>query len=934
MKRITTFLLALLATITFANAATISRVLIGDLYYNLNTDNNTAEVTYKSKESLGDYNMNWSITTANIPSIVNYDDVDYTVTAIGNYSFFNCYYLNSVSIPNTVTRIGYMAFYNCFGINNIVLPNGLTQIGEHAFEKCSFLSSINLPAGITSIAKSVFSGCYCLTSIDLPSGLASIGESAFSGCSRLTSITLPSGLTTLESNAFGGCSNLTSITIPSSVNSIGSSMFSGCTKLSSIVVDSDNTICCSIDGVLFNKDQTILYTYPAAKAGDEYIIPNTVTSIESYAFSSCQYLETINIPNQITYLNDGVFSSSNIVSIILPSNLTSIGKYVFTKCSKLKTIDLPDGIISIGEGAFSEAAIESITLPAGLTSLNKNVFSKCSKLKTITLPNGLISTEMYALSGTAIETIDIPQGVTSIGARCFHDCTKLKSITCHAINPPTVGTYAFTNVNKSIPVFVPNESLQSYKTKSGWKDFTDIRPIEYPIMVKFVDWDNTVLSSVFVAKNTSATPPEDPIRDGYTFTGWDLDFTNVTSDLTITALYEPIEYFTVRFIDFDGTILSEQSITKGLPATPPTNPTREGYTFIGWDKEFTSITENVDINAVYQINTYLVRFFDWDGQLLKQQNVEYKSAATPPTYIPVREGYTFNGWDLDYSSITAPLDITAQYLLNYFVHFIDWDGASIGKQEIPEGYAAETPADPVRDGYNFVGWSSPFDNITKETYCVALYDKIGGTVTYLSEAGDVIATENVDLHLPAAPIIAGKSFKGWLTESADSENGIVLRATYTSDNPTTSEDVTVTPSSTSADVSFPFITGALTYELVIRDLSGNVVCKIMFSATGQLLGIAFAPSRNRNQQATQSTGFNFTVEGLNASTTYNYEFVAYDDTDDAIETLSGSFTTTADTPTNIDNASAANAPQKYIQDGHLFIDNNNSTFDARGQQMR
>ena len=889
MRKLSSFLLALMAGFTFANAATISRVLIGDLYYNLDTENNTAEVTYKSKNSSDIYNQYWSIATANIPSIVNYDDVDYTVTAIGNYSFYNCYSLTSVSVPNTVTRIGSHAFATCMRINNLVLPDSITKIGGYAFSDCSSLSSINLPTGLTSIENGLFSNCGRLTSIDISSGITNIGKFAFSQCRMLSTINLPSGLTCIGEYAFNECTSLTAISLPASIDCIYSNMFSGCTKLSSIVVDSNNTICCSVDGILFSKDQTKLYIYPAAKAGEEYIIPNTVTSIDNYAFHSSQYLKTINIP---------------------------------------------DGVVSIGSSVFASSNLESATLPSGLTNISDELFRDCAKLKTVVLPNGLISTGKYSFSGTAIDTVDIPQGVTSIGARCFHDCTKLKSITCHAVNPPTVGTYAFTNVNKSIPVFVPNESLQSYKTKSGWKDFTDIRPIEYPILVKFVDWDNTVLSSVFVAKNTSATPPEDPIRDGYTFTGWDLDFTNVTSDLTITALYEPIEYFTVRFIDFDGTILSEQSITKGLPATPPTNPTREGYTFIGWDKEFTSITENVDINAVYQINTYLVRFFDWDGQLLKQQNVEYKSAATPPTYIPVREGYTFNGWDLDYSSITAPLDITALYLLNYFVHFIDWDGASIDKQEIPEGYAAETPADPVRDGYNFVGWSSPFDNITKETYCVALYDKIGGTVTYLSEAGDVIATENVDLHLPAAPIIAGKSFKGWLTESADSENGIVLRATYTSDNPTTSEDVTVTPSSNSADVSFPFITGALTYELVIRDLSGNVVCKIMFSATGQLLGIAFAPSRNRNQQATQSTGFNFTVEGLNASTTYNYEFVAYDDTDDVIETLSGSFTTTADTPTNIDNAPAANAPQKYIQDGHLFIDNNNRTFDALGQQVR
>jgi chitodextrinase len=108
----------------------------------------------------------------------------------------------------------------------------------------------------------------------------------------------------------------------------------------------------------------------------------------------------------------------------------------------------------------------------------------------------------------------------------------------------------------------------------------------------------------------------------------------------------------------------------------------------------------------------------------------------------------------------------------------------------------------------------------------------------------------------------------------------------------------------------------------------------MFNSFGQLLGIAFAPSRNRNQQATQSTGFNFTVEGLNASTTYSYEFVAYDDTDDVIETLSGSFTTTADTPTNIENQQSQITNRKYIESGHLFIDNNNRTFDALGQQVR
>ncbi len=383
------------------------------------------------------------------------------------------------------------------------------------------------------------------------------------------------------------------------------------------------------------------------------------------------------------------------------------------------------------------------------------------------------------------------------------------------------------------------------------------------------------------------------------------------------------------------------------PITVTATP-KEGYHFVQWSDGITdnprafTLTSDSTITAEFAPNTFTLNVTcDAEQGSITGESGTFDYLSEHTFEAVAHYGYTFNRWSDGVTQnprtivLTKDSTITALYDINYYpVVLLGHDGKLLSKQTVAYKHAAQQPEVPAREGYTFSGWSTDIESILDSTYAIALYDKIGGTVTYLSEEGDVIASENVDLHLPAAPIIAGKSFKGWLTESADTENGIVLRATYTSDNPTTGEDVTVTPSSNSADVSFPFITGALTYELVIRDLSGNVVCKIMFNSFGQLLGIAFAPSRNRNQQATQSTGFNFTVEGLNASTTYNYEFVAYDDTDDAIETLSGSFTTTADTPTNIDNAPAATAPQKYIQDGHLFIDNNNRTFDALGQQVR
>lgn len=384
------------------------------------------------------------------------------------------------------------------------------------------------------------------------------------------------------------------------------------------------------------------------------------------------------------------------------------------------------------------------------------------------------------------------------------------------------------------------------------------------------------------------------------------------------------------------------------PITVTATP-NEGYRFVQWSDSITdnprtfTLTSDSTIIAEFAPNTYSLSVTcDAEQGSITGESGEFAYLSEHTFEAVANHGYTFKTWSDGETAnprtvvLSCDSTITALYDINYYpVVLLGHDGKLLSKQTVAYKHAAQQPEVPAREGYTFSRWSTDIESILDSTYAIALYDKIGGTVTYLSEAGDVIATENVDLHLPEAPSIEGKSFKGWLTESADSENGIVLRATYTSDNPTAHDDVTVTPTSNSADVSFPFITGALTYELVIRDMSGNVVCKIMFNSFGQLLGIAFAPSRNRaEQQATQSTGFNFTVEGLNANTTYNYEFVAYDETDDVIETLSGSFTTTDETPTGNEVVGHRSSNRKYIESGHLFIDNNNRTYDARGQQVR
>uniref|UniRef100_UPI003D34C7FA InlB B-repeat-containing protein n=1 Tax=Carboxylicivirga sp. 1411-1 TaxID=3417573 RepID=UPI003D34C7FA len=136
-------------------------------------------------------------------------------------------------------------------------------------------------------------------------------------------------------------------------------------------------------------------------------------------------------------------------------------------------------------------------------------------------------------------------------------------------------------------------------------------------------------------------------------------FDNVTTALTVTAQYT-INTYSVRFEDWDGSELKTESVNHGSSATAPADPTRVGYTFTGWDIAFDNVTTALTVTAQYTINTYSVRFEDWDGSELKTETVNHGSSATAPAN-PTRVGYTFTGWDVAFDNVTTALTVTAQY---------------------------------------------------------------------------------------------------------------------------------------------------------------------------------------------------------------------------------------------------------------------------------
>ena len=164
---------------------------------------------------------------------------------------------------------------------------------------------------VTTIGNDAFLGCTSLTNVAIGNNVITIGDGAFYACSNLKGVTIPNGVLNIWRLAFSRCSSLTTVAIPKSVWNIGVEVFAECTSLSAIQVDGLNPFYSSVDGVLFNKLQTLLVEYPGGRAGS-YAIPSGVTTIGDWAFYVCTNLTNV-----------------------FPHSLTTIGDYAFYLCTGL-----------------------------------------------------------------------------------------------------------------------------------------------------------------------------------------------------------------------------------------------------------------------------------------------------------------------------------------------------------------------------------------------------------------------------------------------------------------------------------------------------------------------------------------------------------------------------------------------------------------------
>ena len=448
-----------------------------------------------------------------------------SLTDMASRTFYGCTSLTEVTLPDGVTQLMGSNFTDCSALEKVTLPEGITYIGNGAFKNCSALTELTVWAitpptlgsdvftgvGNSLVVKVPAEGLPAYQTADIwkdfslqgngqapffvenlkyrvtdataltvevmgyqtaPTGaltipatvtynevtytVTGIKEQVFANCSALTSVSLPDGLTTIGNKTFEYCSALATVSIGNGVTTIGNAAFANCTSLTGIT------------------------------------LPDGLTTIGSNAFFNCTLLTGITIPNTVTSIGIAAFRYSGLTTASIGNGVTSIGEEAFQDCSSLATVSIGSGLTTIGNNAFYacwaltqfnvDEANEAYCSDGGvLFNKDKTTLLQYPVGKTETdyaVPTGVTSIAEYAFAWCRnLTKISLPESLESIGKMAFCECTALTEMTVLATTPPTVGSWAFNSVRRTIPVYVPAASLADYQTADVWSEFTNLQAI-------------------------------------------------------------------------------------------------------------------------------------------------------------------------------------------------------------------------------------------------------------------------------------------------------------------------------------------------------------------------------------------------------------------------------------------------------------------------
>lgn len=420
------------------------------------------------------------------------------LNTIGSYAFAENDNIKELVIPSQITTIESYAFYECDGMTSLTFAGGGSTgldeltIESYAFYGCTYLVKVVFEDGslVTQIGSYAFASCVNIDGITLPDTVLEIGDYAFNGDYDILYFTISetSMLTTLGESPFNGINKITELYIPQYLTNVEDSSFGGIDSLIDILVHEANESFKSEEGVLYDKDVTVILFYSKTKEG-AFVVPSTVTSIGGGAFEEHYGITSITIPAGLTTIGDRafynctnltevIFSSSTdeevslsigsyafyscdvLSSILLPDRVNFIDTYAFAYCTKLENFSLPSNLVEISQRTFSGAGYSHIVIPASVQIIGTYAFSYCYDV-TFAEDSTISTIDGYSFAYYYGKSFVIPGSVETVEGYSFNYSYYLSSVVFEEGDADlTIDAGAFANCTKISSLDIPARTIE------------------------------------------------------------------------------------------------------------------------------------------------------------------------------------------------------------------------------------------------------------------------------------------------------------------------------------------------------------------------------------------------------------------------------------------------------------------------------------------
>lgn len=819
-------------------------------------------------EQTGDGVFGFDEFKATVPSTFYFEGVENAFlhkTATGNSIAFK--YLNKDIYEITISHGGLNAVYQVNSSNKLIrcdIPNGMTEvelpstigpcyietINSSSFQGSCSLKRISIPSSIQYIEANAFKGCHNLKTVifNEPVNIKSIGDNAFQtqlveGEHKLDDCKLEQApvlqfvgpisyncvpfnyAMDKDSNINVGSQYRTYITYFSSWPENLQVRYNEDTDKNELVnyitFDELNDI-----STLSREEAMEQYPFMTERNVDDYLTavrntldksganPTNQDPMTDYERAILNAALHIVLPEGIETIQKDLFSSKEqedfsygLEKSITAYNLTEVSDKAFAGCTSLKEVNIMGNTTKVGDHAFEGCKkLDTVSITGAVTDMGIRPFADCSSLshvnfqgsRTFCCDNSIIfkmdeNGNKYKvieyLEGRPSGVVNAPElaGISEIAEEAFEG-TAVSYVDLRSTTVDTIPRRAFADTDTLSFVYLP-ETWASI-AEEAFAD-SNLQYLEIPGSQGVIDnssFDNHVSALTFNCEEGSSARRYAE-----------------QNNIQVTDK-EIVRNWTVRFWDYDNTLLDTQTVKGGSDAVPPEVPAREGYIHTGWNPDYHGISRDMDITAQYEeedpdAHKLTVTFLDYDGRVIEVQKVAYGEDAVAPA-TPEREGYMFAGWVPGITNVTEDIQPVAQYTAKdnrFVVRFLDYDGKTvINTQLVDPGADAILPKDPVREGYIFKEWVPSPTNITKDldTYAQYEIDKDSVinnqfTVTFYDYDGKTVINKQTvnggeDAVLPKDPVRDGYIFTGWLPLPVQITKDLDTYAQYDRDE----EDVT------------------------------------------------------------------------------------------------------------------------------------------------